>query len=386
VNAPTPGHEAERLARAALARAAEPGDERVGAEVHEHGAVAVLEGLRSGALRPTGQTDYSARVRRADPARDLEAGARAGARFVCPLDDEWPCALDDLGAGAPWGLWVRGAGALADAVDRAVAVVGARAATAYGTEVASDLAAGLGDAGWTVVSGAAFGIDAAAHGGALAAAGPTVAVLPCGPDRAYPRAHEPLLSRVAGAGLLVGELPPGVPPNRPRFLVRNRLIAALSRGTVVVEAALRSGSLSTARHAARLHRQVMGVPGPVTSEMSGGVHELVRDDEARLVTGAADVLELVAPVGEHLVPRRHGETRPRDDLDPVAARVLEALPVRRPAAVARVAREAAVTGESALRALGLLDALGLAEHADGGWRLAAAERARIRGEPRREGS
>lgn len=366
----------ERLARLSLGRIAEPGDERLGQRVAEWGAVATVESLKE-RPRPDRGVDYSARVGDTDPRRELEQAAQVGARFVCPGDAEWPPALDDLGPARPWGLWVRGRVSLADVAARAVAVVGARDSTQYGNHVAAELAAGLGDHRWTVVSGAAFGVDAAAHAGALAASGATVAVLACGVDLAYPRAHEALIGRIASEGLVVSELAPGVRPNRLRFLVRNRLIAALGRGTVVVEAALRSGSLSTARHAGRLHRHVMAVPGPVTSALSAGTHALVRNEGATLVTGAADVLELVAPIGEHLTCEPRGETRARDELDPVTARVLEALPVRRAAPVARVAREAAVAGETALRALGLLDALGLAEHTEGGWRLAEAERRRL---------
>ncbi|MGH8867915.1 MAG: DNA-processing protein DprA [Actinomycetes bacterium] len=369
--------EADRVARVALCRLAEPGDTNLGRLVEERGAAEVVEAVRTGALTAAAGRDYRARLDVVDPVHDLDVAAGVGARFVCPGDAEWPAALRDLGAEQPWGLWVRGQPSLATAVARSVAVVGARAATEYGSYVATELAAELCDHGWTVISGAAYGIDAAAHAGALAAGGTTVAVLACGVDLAYPRAHEALISRIAAEGLVVSELAPGVPPNRPRFLVRNRLIAGLSRGTVVVEAAARSGSLSTARHAGRLHRHVMGVPGPVTSKLSVGVHALVRNEQASLVTGASDVLELVAPMGEHLTEEHRGESRSRDGLDPVVARVMEALPIRRSVSVGRIAREAAVAPETALRALGVLDALGLAENALGGWRLAEGERERL---------
>ena len=185
---------------------------------------------------------------------------------------------------------------------RAVAVVGARACTVYGEHVAGDLAAGLGDRGWTVVSGGAYGIDAAAHRGSLAVDAPTVAVLACGVDVAYPAAHDGLLRSVRAMGVVVSELPPGARPTRRRFLDRNRVIAALGRGTVVVEAALRSGALNTAGHADELSRTVMAVPGPVTSAASAGCHELLRARGAALVTDAADVLDLVG---------RPGDRRPR---------------------------------------------------------------------------
>ena len=160
---------------------------------------------------------------------------------------------------------------LDELVDRSVAIVGSRASTAYGEHVAGELGHQLAERGWTVVSGGAFGIDAAAHRGALAAEAPTVAVLACGVDRPYPAAHGALLHRIAETGLLVSEWPPGAAPHRHRFLVRNRLIAALTRGTVVVEAAARSGAQATARRARKLGRQVLVVPGPVTSAMSVGL-------------------------------------------------------------------------------------------------------------------
>jgi DNA processing protein len=287
---------------------------------------------------------------------------------VVPGDEEWPVALDDLGDRAPLCLWVAGEAMLSDAVRRAVAVVGARASSQYGEVVAADLASGLGDRGWTVVSGGAFGIDAAAHRGALAVDSPTVAVLACGVDVAYPRAHEGLLRAVRAVGCVVSELPPGSHPTRLRFLDRNRVIAALGRGTVVVEAATRSGALNTAGHADQLSRVVMAVPGPVTSASSAGCHLLLRTLGASLVTSAADVVDLVAPVGEAPSEAERGPDRPHDGLDPVTLRVLEALPLRRRAAPDSVGRVAGLDAPTVLRALGLLAALGLAESHEGRWR------------------
>ncbi|CAO0828595.1 hypothetical protein SMICM17S_05162 [Streptomyces microflavus] len=191
---------------------------------------------------------------------------------------------------------------------RSVAVVGARACTEYGAHMAATLAAGLAERGWVVVSGGAYGIDGAAHRGALGAGGATAAVLACGVDRPYPPGHTALITRIAEQGLVVGELPPGDHPTPSRFILRNRVIAALTRGTVVVEAAYRSGSLVTARAARRLGRHVMGVPGPATSALSAGVHELLRAD-AVLVGDAAEVIELVGDMGE-LPPERRGPRPP----------------------------------------------------------------------------
>jgi DNA processing protein len=181
-------------------------------------------------------------------------------------------------------LWLRGQADLRYACLRSVSVVGSRAASAYGTHVATELAAGIAERGWNAVSGGAFGIDAAAHRGALAADGLTIAVLASGLRYGYPRGHHDLFQAIAGQGVLVSECPPDRAPTRPGFLIRNRIIAALSRGTVVVEAALRSGALNSAKHARELRRPVMAVPGPVTSEQSAGCHELIREWGALCVT------------------------------------------------------------------------------------------------------
>ncbi|MEU8971639.1 DNA-processing protein DprA [Streptomyces monashensis] len=233
--------------------------------------------------------------------------------------------------------------------------------------VAAALAGGLAERGWVVVSGGAYGIDGAAHRGALAARGATVAVLACGVDRPYPRGHAALIGRIAEQGLVVGELPPGDHPTPSRFILRNRVIAALTRGTVVVEAAHRSGSLSTARAAQRLGRFTMGVPGPVTSALSAGVHELLRG-EAALVTDAAEVVELVGDIGE-LAPVRRGPVLPRDLLDPPVRAVLAALPGDRAAPAGEIALGARTTRDEAIARLYELRALGYVERHGDGWKL-----------------
>lgn len=229
---------------------------------------------------------------------DLARFRRQGIRLVSPGDSEWPTQLDMLGVARPYALWLRGEADLRYCCLQSVSIVGARAASAYGTHVGTEMAAALAARGRTVVSGAAYGIDACAHQGALAADGVTIAVLACGVDHAYPVGHYDLLASIAAQGVLVSEWPPGRTPNRLRFLIRNRVIAALTRGTVVVEAGLRSGALNTARHARDLHRPVMAVPGPVTSEVSAGCHKIIREWGAVCVTGAHDVLELLTPLGE----------------------------------------------------------------------------------------
>ncbi|WP_327697973.1 DNA-processing protein DprA [Streptomyces sp. NBC_00459] len=363
---------AEELARVFLTRVVEPGDEVAGRWVRECGAVEVVRRLRDGGPMLTGVTGtrwagLCARAAQAEPERDLAVARAAGVRFVWPGEPEWPAQLDDLGDARPTGLWVRGRPSLRMWALRSVAVVGARACTEYGAHMAATLAAGLAERGWVVVSGGAYGVDGAAHRGALAAGGATVAVLACGVDRPYPRGHTQLITRIAEQGLVVGELPPGDHPTQSRFVMRNRVIAALTRGTVVVEAAYRSGSLVTARAAQRLGRFTMGVPGPATSGLSAGVHELLRG-EAMLVTDAAEVAELVGDMGE-LAPDRRGPVLPRDLLEPAAVRVLAALPARGTATADDIARGASTAKDDAVARLYELRSLGYVERHGDGWKL-----------------
>ncbi|MGW2115382.1 DNA-processing protein DprA [Streptomyces zhihengii] len=383
------GGERERVARAALTQILEPGDERNGRWLRRYGAEGLLGLLTSDGEPPgTPLPGVSARglaglrARAADvvPGRRLDAARAAGGRFVVPGDAEWPTQLDDLGDARPIGLWVRGGFDLRRWALRSVALVGARACTPYGAHMATALAAGLAERGWVVVSGAAFGVDGAAHRGALAAGGATVAVLACGVDTAYPRGHTELIGRIARQGLLVSELPPGEHPTASRFVLRNRVIAALTRGTVVVEAEYRSGSLVTARGARRLGRFVMGVPGPATSGLSAGVHELLRG-EGVLVTDAAEVVELVGDMGA-LAPERLGPVLPRDVLEPAGRQVLEALPGRGTATVREVARAAGVPEDEALGRLYELQSLGFTERHGTDWKLAPRP---IRGSNARRG-
>ncbi|MFF5705789.1 DNA-processing protein DprA [Streptomyces sp. NPDC012794] len=369
------GYDPEHLARAALTRVLEPGDEHGGRWIRELGAAGLIRLLtgpepESGTLTGVGPerlAGYRRRAAAAEPLRDLESAAGAGGRFVCPGSAEWPTQLDDLGDARPVGLWLRGRPHLRTWALRSVAVVGARACTPYGAHMAQTLAAGLAERGWVVVSGAAYGIDGAAHRGALASGGATAAVLACGADVAYPRGHAGLLGRITRQGLVLGELPPGTHPTPSRFVLRNRVIAALTRGTVVVEAAHRSGSLVTARRAQELGRLTMGVPGPATSGLSAGVHELLRG-EAVLVTDADEIVELVGAMGE-LAPVRRGPVLARDLLEPGAARVLEALPAGRPAGLEEIALAAATGTDEVIGRLYELHSLGFVERQGDGWRL-----------------
>jgi DNA processing protein len=338
---------ADRRARLVLHHASEPGDALLCRLVTRFGAPtvasAILAGSAADLLSPRDEEsagDLAAlvarahtlqtRCYRADPDADLETGEKSGARYVIPADPEWPTALADLGDSAPLGLWFLGSADLVAASKRGVSIVGARIATGYGLHVAGELAAGLAERGWAVVSGAARGIDGAAHRGALAARGVTVAALACGIDLVYPRGHEALIGAIASEGLVVSELPPGTSVSRFRFLDRNRVIAALGLGTVVVEAAARSGSLVTARLADGLGRPILAVPGPITSEASEGTHQLIRDG-ALLVTSAAEVIEQLGDLGADLADpagtTRTRTRRPRDSLGVIEARVLDALPI-----------------------------------------------------------
>ncbi|MGW5653558.1 DNA-processing protein DprA [Streptomyces humi] len=370
------------LARIFLTRVLEPGDETGGRWLREYGVPELVHRLRGGGPPLPGVSGarwagLTARAARADPEQDLATAREAGVRFVAPGDIEWPAQLDDLRDARPLGLWVRGRPSLRMWALQAVAVVGARACTEYGAHMAAVLAAGLAERGWVVVSGGAYGIDGAAHRGALGAGGATAAVLACGVDRPYPRGHTELINRIAEQGLVVGELPPGEHPTPSRFVLRNRVIAALTRGTVVVEAAHRSGSLVTARAAQRLGRFTMGVPGPATSALSAGVHELLRG-ESVLVTDAAEVVELVGDMGE-LAPARRGPVLPRDLLEPAARQVLAALPGNRPASPEEVARGAQTSQDEAVARLYELRALGYVERHDDGWKLTRQALISVRG-------
>jgi DNA processing protein len=410
------GLQTQRLARAGLTYLAEPGDPALGALLEVCEPDEVLAAIKAHRL-PSACHDADAGQRAALtralgrwrlrlPAvpcdEDLAGISRAGIRLICPGDPEWPTRLDELGQAQPYALWLRGHADLRFGCLRSVSMVGSRAATGYGAHVAGEIAADLAERGWTIASGGAYGIDAAVHRGVLFASGSTIAVLACGVDHPYPAGHADLFATIAGGGLLVSEWPPGSRPTRLRFLVRNRVIAALTCGTVVVEAGERSGALNTARHAADLGRPLMAVPGPVTSAQSAGCHRIIRDWGGTCVTSAADVLDMITPVGDApsesgraaAEPRvatadagpagaaparvgpaaRSGAGRPgiplcRDDLDLDTARVLDAFPVRAGVGPSTIASQAGVELDTVIRCLGLLAGCGFIERCDQGWRL-----------------
>jgi DNA processing protein len=365
----------ERLARLALSQVFEPGDFRIAGLANQLGGVRLLEMLRTGE-HDLPRADVAARLRRAEPARQLEYGHRRGLRYVVPGDPEWPGQLDMLDevaplyerTGCPLGLWVRGPVRL-DTLAKSVAIVGTRSATTYGAETAATIAADVGRAGYAVVSGAAYGIDVAAHRGALAAGVPTIAVLACGADRIYPPSHRGLFDILAREGAIVSELAPGLPPTRLRFLSRNRIIAGMALGTVVVEAARRSGAHNTATWTNRLSRPVMAVPGPITSEASEGVHRMLRAGEATVVTTGQEVLEMIAPTGEHLTFDEPAPTVPRDEITLREQQVLDAVPVGSGAPVDSLSLAAGMSVLAVQASLRVLQERGLVVLAGDGWRL-----------------
>jgi DNA processing protein len=442
----------EAYARAALTYLAEPADRWLGQLLRIHGAASTLDAIKSGrlpggadaggtadsgsaadlggafelpasSLAPDADTGvrgggthrgmraamerWRVRLPELPAPEEILAFRESGIRLVCPGDPEWPGQLADLGDDQPYALWLRGSADLRFNCLRSVAIVGSRAATAYGSYVAAEFAASVAARGLAVVSGGAFGVDAAAHRGALGADGVTVAVLACGVDTPYPAAHAELFDAIAAQGVIASEWPPGRHVTRLRFLVRNRVIAALATGTLVVEAGQRSGAVNTARHARDLHRRLMAVPGPVTSDLSAGCHQIIREWQGVLVTSAAEVIEHLSPAGvtpfteseaaggrppesgpagggdpdEPVQPTGSPDTirppagrqappvLPRDLLDLESATVLDAMPRRGGMGTIRVAQRAGVAPATAARCLGKLATVGFVERCDDGWRL-----------------
>jgi DNA processing protein len=300
----------ERAARAELTWLAGPGgDVLLGALVRTAGAEQAVASIRAGKVTgdagPAGAPGirdmlprWHAALGKVPPRLEVMRALEGGrCRLVCPGEAEWPGGLDLLRDSAPVALWAAGDADLRFCTMRSVTVTGSRAATAYGSYVAAELAATLGGRGWAVVSGGGYGVDAAAHRGALATGGVTIAVAAGGADQAYPAGHADLFDSIRAQGVIVSEAPPGTLPGRLRFEARNRVIAALAGGAVIVEAAPRSGALAVARHARELGKPVMAVPGPVTSDLSAGCNDLIRRGHAALVASGGDVIETLT--GRH---------------------------------------------------------------------------------------
>ncbi|BCI52659.1 putative DNA processing protein DprA [Mycolicibacterium litorale] len=357
-----------------LSRVAEPPCPELAALVADEGPVAAAEKVRRGDVAQTLERRTEARRESGCAQTDLDVLARMGGRLVTAFDDEWPLLnfvafgnLDRPQGHAPLVLWAVGPVRMDDVARRAAAIVGTRAATAYGEHVAADLAAGLAMRDVAVVSGGAFGIDGAAHRAALAADGVTVAVVAGGLDVPYPAGHAGLLRRIGEEGLVLSEYPPGSRPTRSRFLTRNRLVAALSGATVVVEAGARSGASNTAGWAEALGHPVCAVPGPVTSAASVGCHRLLRD-HATLVTRAEDVVELVGRIGE-LAPAEQAPASPLDGLTDTERRIYDALPKRGARTADEVAFGAGIPAHQVLGPLAMLEVAGLVVRDGGRWRI-----------------
>ncbi len=389
------GLDAERVARAALSRLMEPQDTAGLALVQIAGAIDALR-IATGQISAGPDLEREITLLLADsgaggswaglaaalkrwqprlpdlaPERDLATMARLGGRLIIPGDELWPVQLADLGIQEPICLWWRGQQQPLPAVDKCIALVGSRDSTSYGAAVTGDLAYSLAQRGFTVVSGGAYGIDAHAHRAALAGGStaiPTIAVMAGGVDRFYPSGNDDLLRSVANQGAVLAEVPPGSAPTRFRFLQRNRLIAALSAVTVVVEARWRSGALNTAHHAETLGRAVGAVPGSVHSANSAGCHRLLRDGGAVCVTDAAEVAELASPSGTALPEQRTAEAAVQDGLTLEDLILLDALPLRSTTSVEKLSAVAGLGQDSVRAGLGRLGLLGLAVSERGGWK------------------
>ena len=390
--------ENERAARAALSRLMEPQDAAGLALVQAAGAEDALR-IATGQLKPGPSLEQEITGLMAEagagggwaglgmalkrwapwvpdlaPARDLNTMQRLGGRLLIPSDQLWPAQLSDLGLQEPLCLWWRGMEQELPPPAKAVALVGSRDSTSYGSSVTADLAYALAQRGFTIVSGGAYGIDAHAHRAALAGATglPTIAVMAGGVDRFYPSGNEDLLRTVANQGAVLAEVPPGSAPTRYRFLQRNRIIAALAGATVVVEARWRSGALNTAHHAETLGRAVGAVPGSVHSANSAGCHRLLREGGAVCVTDAAEIAELVSPSGDSLPDQAAGRSEVQDGLTLEDLILLDALPLRVTSTVEKLAVVAGLSPESVRAGLGRLGLVGLAESRHGGWKRSAA--------------
>ncbi|MDQ0923048.1 DNA processing protein [Pseudarthrobacter sp. W1I19] len=391
--------DSERVARAALARLMEPQDAAGLALVQICGAVDALriatgqvsagtelEREITSLLTDSGSAAswsgmagslkrWQPRIPDLAPERDLATMARLGGRLIIPSDELWPVQLSDLGIQEPLCLWWRGQEQPLPGAEKCIALVGSRDSTSYGASVTGDMAYSLAQRGLTIVSGGAYGIDAHAHRAALAgasAAVPTIAVMAGGVDRFYPSGNEDLLRAVCNQGAVIAEVPPGSAPTRYRFLQRNRLIAAMSAVTVVVEARWRSGALNTAHHAETLGRAVGAVPGSVHSANSAGCHRLLRDGGAVCVTDAAEIAELAGPSGAALTEPRQGGAEVQDGLTLEDLILLDALPLRSTTSVEKLCSVAGLGPESVRAGLGRLGLLGLAVSERGGWKRGKA--------------
>jgi DNA processing protein len=280
-----------KIQRLALFSAIEAGNSYWARQVAEFGIAMVYEHLALGLYDATKYGAITQAISAFNADESLAAIAQSGGVFITPEDLGWPMRVNQLTI-PPLGLIVKGDISILN--NPSLAIVGTRNPTPYGVRLAGDFASGFVDRQWDIISGGAYGIDTAAHRGALVAEGRTIAVIASGIDVQYPAGNARLFDEICESGAIVSEVMPGVTAMPHRFLIRNRLIAALSLSTLVVEAAFRSGSLRTARDAAELLRPVMAIPGPISSPSSEGCHRLIGERAAELVTSVADAMELIS--------------------------------------------------------------------------------------------
>ena len=318
--------ENDRDAFFTLAHLCEPADEIVNQALAHHKPVAVIEMLLAGRIKPLSRPRIHAAFADFQLEKELASAEAIGARFITRGETGWPQQLECLAEESPWVLWTLGSADFRILSLKSVAVVGARACSPYGRTIATGWSADLSENGLTIVSGGAIGIDISAHQGALQVGAPTLCVLAGGVQSRYPISNEQVFARIMDCGAIISESPPAQEPRRQRFLTRNRIIAALTLGTLVIEASTRSGTESTATRANQMGRTVMGVPGSVHSPESEGVHKLISQGAALFVASPLDVLRVMKLEPEETLARQ--ETSDWRSLTQRELDVWEALPQR----------------------------------------------------------
>jgi len=296
------------------------------------------------------------RLATADADKSLDRITKINGQLLTPESEQWPKVIDDLGDHAPAALWL--VGKAETLKQSAISVIGARLASAYGIRLTSDLVRFCVSKDWLIVSGGALGIDAKASASALECGGNTVCVMAGGLDRLYPEANLELFKLVCNSGALVSEVAPGVSPSRWRFLQRNRLIAALGKATVVVEAGYRSGSINTAGHANELGRPVGAIPGPVDSVRSAGCHRLIREQRAELIATPDQLAELMGLQAQQIAGQQFKTTEQIRVLDALYGKALSSV---------QVANLAGLTLSETEFTLNQLSKLGLVRQISNGW-------------------
>ena len=287
----------ESSARLILFSIIEPADPFWSYEINQRGGLSVYERIISGRyyLKQKDILKIQQQIMQRQ-VKELEIEiSKAGGVFITPQDNDWPTSLADL-AMPPIGLVIAGDRSVLLKLDKSISIVGSRQPTNYGLQLSYSLASQASLAQLVVVSGGAYGIDTASHQGALSVGGLSIAVLAGGINRLYPLENQKLFKDITKSGLLISEVMPNIESKPYRFLIRNRLIAALSRSTVVVEAKFISGSIRTARDAAEIFRPVFAIPGPVTSPLSEGCHRLIAERVADIATSLDEILEVITPL------------------------------------------------------------------------------------------